>query len=830
MKPIRSGYEQTKVVDEPKVSELNSTTELLSFEGVEESGIFKLTGKRYSKMYLVSDSNFEGKTSDEKKKMIMEYEKVLKTIPCRFQITIANEYVDEAVFTKSLRYESNDKGKEALVDSLNDVISEKVISAKQGLVQRIYLTLTITANDMEDAISQFLSMEGAIKAAFIGMGESGEKGVVISPVSANKRLQLLFNFTHFDSNFSYKLDYKKELSGLKSIEDVIAPSSLVFHNEYFEMGEMIGKVFYIESFPNLLESDIVSCLTKLNVTSYLSINNELLDLSDFKMEVSKKYMSLGMKIEGEKKRNRNNNDFLADASYKLLNEKEKMDKFMKEIDSEDEHYFNTTVVVLVLCKSLDELKEVEEKLNNQATLKSIELKSAFSRQKEGINSVLPLGVQEFKKVTNLSSSCLAMLMPFKTEELNDKNGLYYGINQISQNVVRADKKRLKNHNGLILGQSGSGKSAFAKLEMISAHVTSDIDQIMVVDPMGEYKDIAKALDGEVISFDTGKDVYLNPMDVDYSNANLSDLRDIISDKADFILTLLSICIKRELTTLEQGIIDSVVERVYSANYSLRMRLNGQVEEKSSFEIPEYLKSKNENFVIDTNLSNEEQIKAYSPTLQDIYQGLMDEDSKEAIHLATSMEIFVNGSLNLFNHRTNVDLDNRYIVFDLSSLKENLRISSMLIMMETLKDRIKRNASSNVWTHLYIDEFHELLGVEQVANFVLKLWKEIRKLQGILVGITQNMTDLLNNDTSNKLSAILSNTEFFALLSQSSLDKDKLIQFLPNISTAMFNYVDNAESGCGLLRFGTVTVPIDIRMSKDSYIYSIINTDGKDNEV
>jgi len=777
MKPIKSGYEKTKIKDTPKVAQLESTTDLFSIEGIDETGIFKLTEKRYSKMYLVSDSNFEGKTSDEKKRMIIEYEKVLKTIPCRFQITLANEYISEDNFTKSLRYEVKDSKQEKLVESLNSVISEKVTSAKQGLVQRIYLVLTLTASNISDAKSQFMSIEGAIKAAFIGMGENGDKGVVITAVETNDRLQLLFNFSHFNDK-DYKVDIKKELKSLRSIEDVISPGSITFHNEYFEMSDMVGKVYYIDTFPNLLESDIVSCLTKLNATSYLSINNELLDLSDFKMEVSKKYMSLGMKIEGEKKRNRNNNDFLADASFKLLNEKEKMDQFMKEIDTEDEHYFNTTVMILVLCNSMDELKELEEKLINQATLKSVELKAAFSRQKEGINSSLPLGIQEFKKVTNLSSSCLAMLMPFKTEELNDSNGLYYGINQISQNVIRANKKKLKNHNGLILGQSGSGKSAFSKIEMISAHITSSTDQIMVVDPMGEYKDMAKALNGQVISFDTGRDIYLNPMDVDFKGANLSDLRDIISDKADFILTLLSICLKRDLTTLEQGIIDSVIERVYSANYSLRKRINGEVEEKSGFQIPEYLKAKSENIMLDTTLSNEEQIKAYSPTLQDVYQGLVDDGSKEAMHLATSMEIFVNGSLNLFNHRTNVDLDNRYIVFDLSSLKENLKVSSMLIMMETLKDRIKDNSKKGVWTHLYIDEFHELLGVDKVASFVLKLWKEIRKMLGILVGITQNMTDLLNNDNSNKLSAILSNTEFFALLSQSSLDKEKLIEFLP----------------------------------------------------
>lgn len=258
---------------------------------------------------------------------------------------------------------------------------------------------------------------------------------------------------------------------------------------------------------------------------------------------------------------------------------------------------------------------------------------------------------------------------------------------------------------------------------------------------------------------------------------------------------------------------------------MRKRLNGFGESTSEFEIPAYMRTETKGLLKATELSNEEQIRAYSPTLQDIYQGLKDYGNEIGTHLAAAMEIFVNGSLNLFNHRTNVDLSNRFIVFDLSGLKENLRVTSMLIMMETVRCAIKSNAAKGRWTHLYIDEFHELLAIEQVAGFVLRLWKEIRKMSGILNGITQNMSDLLNNENGGKLQAILSNTEYFALLSQSTLDKEKLMQFLPNISAAMFNFVDNADSGTGLIRMGPVTVPFDMRMSTECEIYKIVNTDG-----
>lgn len=536
-------------------------------------------------------------------------------------------------------------------------------------------------------------------------------------------------------------------------------------------------------------------------------------------------MGVGMKIENEKQRNRNNNDYLADASQKLLNEKEKLDQFSKELDTNDDHYFNSTMMVLIIASDMEELARIEEKLMNAASLKSLKLKSCFGKQREGLNSVLPLGIQEFKRVVNLSSSCLAMLMPYKTQELNDIGGIYYGVNQLSQNVIFADKKKLKNHNGLILGQSGSGKSVFAKSEIICTYTNYENDQILIVAPQLEYNGLADETDGTVISFDSTKEAYVNPMDVDFEGVDYGRLREIISDKADFILSLLSNCLKRDMLPEEQGIVDSVIEKVYSENFAMRKRLNGMSEEESEYSVPGYMRSDSVVITAETNMSNEEQVRAYSPTLQDVYQGLLDEGSNLAVHLAAAMEIFVNGSLNQFNHRTNVDLSNRFIVFDLSGLKDNLRITAMLIMMETVRNKIKENAKEGRWTHLYIDEFHELLAVEQVASFVLKLWKEIRKMSGILNGITQNMSDLLNNDNGGKLQAILSNTEYFALLSQSTLDKNKLMQFLPSISPAMFNFVDNAASGTGLLKMGAVTVPFDMRMDKNSEIYRIVNTDG-----
>ena len=825
MQMPKSKYEQTKTNDEPRVKEVKSVQDVCSVVSIDESGIFELPSKKFSKLYTLSDINFAGVTDEEQKSIIINFSKVLKAIPCRFSYAVANEYVDERQFHEKLLYRYHKNKYDDLTRAYNKVISDKVKDAKQGLYQTIYLTLIIEAEDMDDAKSSFRSMESAIRSAFVGIGVNGIQGSVMRSVGIDERMQLIFNLTHAGLGSRYKFSFEDEIAARHDWLNVLSPASLCFENEKFSMNGQVGKVFFVEEYPKSLESDIIAALTKMNCTNYVAVNSELLDISGFKQEIARKYMAVGMKIESEKQRNRNNNDYLADASAKLLNEKEKLDAFSKQIDTDDDHYFNTTMLVLVLAKDDAELSMIEEKLMNAASLKSVTLKSCFGKQREGLNSVLPLGIQEFKRVTNLSSSCLAMLMPFKTQELNDEDGIYYGINQLSQNVIKADKKKLKNHNALFLGQSGSGKSVFAKSEILSTFLNYLDDQIIIVAPQNEYSEIAAVADGTVISFDSSKEFFINPMDVNYDGVDYGKLREIIADKADFILTLLSSCLKRDMTAEEQGVVDGVIERVYSDNYALRKRLNGMGKEDSEFEIPAYMRNDSVVNLKASSLSNEEQIRAYSPTLQDVYQGLIDEGSPVAVHLAAAMEIFVNGSLNLFNHRTNVDLSNRFIVFDLSGLKENIRVTAMLIMMETVRCSIKENSQKNRWTHLYIDEFHELLAVEQVAAFVLKLWKEIRKMSGILNGITQNMSDLLNNENGGKLQAILSNTEYFALLSQSTIDKNKLMEFLPNISPAMFNFVDNADSGTGLLKMGSVCVPFDMRMSKESEIYKLVNTDG-----
>ncbi|MCR4567797.1 MAG: DUF87 domain-containing protein [Pseudobutyrivibrio sp.] len=826
MPKLMTEYAKTKVMDTPLYENFDSVQQVFSIVSIDRSGIFELPNKMYSKQYKLSDINFLGMTLEEQTDVIRWYAKVLETVPCRFSYIIANEYVDEEEFQSKILYPLTNDELDKLRRAYNDIIAGKLTDAKQGLYQTIYFTLTCKAENMQEAKYNFNSMETGIRVAFMDQSAEGTCGSTLTALDVNERMQLLYNFTHIGINTNFKFDFDEEIEYRRDWVNTIAPGSIMFENEMFRMNGKVGKVLYISEYPKILEADIVSKLSQINCTSYISINNELITRDALKKELARKHMKLGMKIENEKTRNRNRNDFLSDASSKLLDMQEKVEAFQREMADEDQHFFNTTVTILFLADDEEELRKIENRIITTAGMKSIEFKSCFAKQKEGINTSIGLGLQEFKHVCNLSSLAVSMFMPYKTQELCDIGGVYYGINQLSNNAIFADKKRLKNRNSLILGQSGSGKSVAAKLETICSYTVYPEDQFLMIDPNADYYEIAGIVGGTVISFDPQKQLFVNPLDVDFTGVEYADLESVIYEKSDFLQTLISSYIKRDLNEDELPVLNKAIEKVYNDNYAVRRKLNGIGANEAEFEVPRHMQSDGfdggETYTI---LSPEEQVRQYSPTLQDIYQCLVDMNDFHASHVARMMDTFVNGALSLFNHRTNVDLDARFISFDLSHTQDNIRVSAMVVMMEMVRSRIRDNGRNGVWTHVYIDEFHELLGVDCVAKFVLKLWKEVRKMSGLMTGITQNMSDLMRSKDDVNLAQIFANTESFFLLSQSTQDMELLMKFLPSISAAMFSYLENAPSGTGILKMGPVTVPFDMIIDKESDIYKLVNTDA-----
>lgn len=821
MPVFQSYYEKTKTYDRPLYAEPKTTEENFSVKSIDKTGIFVLNDNRYSKSFVLSDINFAGMTDAEQKTIIIQLSHVFDSIPCRFSYVIANEYSNETVFNYELKGDERDYIREAF----NEVIEERITTAKKGLYQSLYFTVTIESKSLEEARTVFASRESALRSQFIQLGINGTVGSQLESMDINTRMQKWYNLTHLGLRSKFQFNYLNLLSMKKDWLSYVSPEEIEFYSDYFVLnGKIYGRSMYVSKYPQNLTSEFLAEISKINCTSYVAVNNEPITMDAYNDEITRKHAKVGRQIENQKKRNRKNNDFLSDASESLLDEQTALNEVARNVDKGDEHYFNSSILILFLANSMEEMEKITDKIESDADGYSYEVKKCFDMQRQAFNSNFIFGIQEFKRVCNFSSKCLAMFMPFKTQEINMPNGKWYGMNQLSQNEIRGNRKLVAPPHAIFMGMSRSGKTSYAKAEQSSIVVEEPDDQIMIIDPQNEYRDMVDVpgIDGSVVSFDMQKKEYVNPLDVNFEGVDYIELQDIIDEKIDFIITLLSSCIKKEIDAKTQGIIDRVVTKVYSENYAMRKRLNGETSNVDLNLLPNYMKVKNAEEITPTNLSYEEQEKMYSPLFQDIYQALVDMNTDEANDLAGYMEIFVNGSLNLFNHRTTISLNKKFIVFNMSNIKDNLRNTCMLVMMEIVRNKIKQNYLAGGWTHVYIDEFHELLGIQKVVDFIFKLWKEAAKMNCALTAITQNMTDLYNKTVdANKLAAILSNTEYFALLKQSSIDKKLLIEFLPSISPAMFNYVEGARKGTGLLKMGDVTVPFDMHMREDAKLLKII---------
>ena len=453
---------------------------------------------------------------------------------------------------------------------------------------------------------------------------------------------------------------------------------------------------------------------------------------------------------------------------------------MDDVRENDQCLFYVAVTIVLMADSKKELDSICETVQTIGKRNSCTIDVHYLKQREALNTALPIGVRQVETMRTMLTQSLAVLMPFNVQELNDVGGNYYGINQVSKNINVGNRKKLINGNGFIFGVPGSGKSFFAKQEMGNVLLNTD-DDIIIVDPMNEYFDIAHTFKGVVVNMSTYTDNYVNPLDMDVWNLDLNDTKGWIRDKGEFMLGLCEQCMGDTLNSRQKSIIDRCVRKLY----------------------------------IDIAKAKEK----YIPIMSDFYQVLLEQPEDEAKDIALSLELFVNGSLNIFNHQTNVDIENRFIVYGIRDLGAELSPITMLVMMENIQNRIIENAKNGKATWLYLDEFHVLLNREYSAKYLQGLWKKVRKQGGLCTGITQNVVDLLQNYVA---TTMLANSEFVALLKQANTDSSKLAEVI-GISEAQLRFVTNTSAGMGLIKCGSVVIPFDNTISKETELYKLYNT-------
>ena len=459
---------------------------------------------------------------------------------------------------------------------------------------------------------------------------------------------------------------------------------------------------------------------------------------------------------------------------------------LKELQSQNERMFLVTFLVLNTGRTEQELETNIFQASSIAQKHNCNLCRLDYQQEQGLMSSLPLAENQIEIQRGLTTSSTAIFIPFTTQELfqSGKESLYYGLNALSQNLIMVDRKKLKNPNGLILGTPGSGKSFSAKREIANAFLVTD-DDIIVNDPEGEYSPLVNRLKGQVIKISPNSDQYVNPMDI---NSNYSEEDNPIALKADFILSLCELVVggKEGLQPVEKTVIDRCVHQIYNRYFN------------------------------DPRPEN-------MPLLEDLYNALLQQEEKEAHHVATALEIYVKGSLNLFNHRTNVDIDNRFVCYDIRELGKQLKKIGMLVVQDAVWGRVTTNRYAGKTTRFFIDEFHLLLREEQTAAYSVEIWKRFRKWGGAPTGITQNVKDLL---ASHEVSNIFENSDFILMLNQAAGDRQILAKQL-NISPHQLSYVTHSGEGEGLLFYGNVILPFVDRFPQDTELYRIMTTKFSD---
>ena len=654
-----------------------------------------------------------------------------------------------------------------------DMLKNQLAKGNNGLKKSKYITFGIEATNVEQARTKLERIEIDLLSNLKSMGVRAES------LTGIERLKVLHDILNPDKFFSFSY---KDLKPRESTKSVIAPDSFNFiPSRYFKFGTHIGAVSHIQILASELSDRMLAEFLDIDDNINISFHIKAIEQTEAIKMVKRKNTDIDrMKIEENKKAVRSGYDMDILPSD-LITYGDNIKMLLKDLQTRDERMFVVTIIFMNFAKSLQKLDATLSQISSIASKHNCKIKRLDHSQEQGFISVLPLGVNKIEINRCLTSSSTAVFLPFTTEELfiNSENSLYYGLNALSHNLIMADRKMLKNPNGLILGTPGSGKSFSAKREMANAILTTD-DDIIICDPEGEYGNLVKQFKGEVIKVSAKSQDYLNPLDI---NMNYGDGDAPLKDKANFIMSMLELVVGGSgLTAEEKSVIDRCLPKIY--------------EEYFSNPIPENM-----------------------PILQDLYDMLKGQEEKVGKKLATEMEIYVSGSLNVFNHQSNIDLNKQLLCFDIKELGTQLKKIGMLVIQDQVWNKVSQNRNSGKSTRYYIDEFHLLLKDEQTSQYSVEIWKRFRKWGGIPTGITQNVKDLL---ASKEIENIFDNTDFILMLNQATGDREYLVSKL-KISKDQEKFVTNSKAGEGLVFFGNTIVPFVDNFPKDTILYQKMTT-------
>ena len=747
-----------------------------------EDGTCRVKANYYTRTIQYQDINYQLAQQEDKTAIFEEWCSFLNFFDSsiKFELSFVNMATDSTEFEKSIRIPFQKDGFDDVRAEYSQMLRQQLAKGNNGLTKTKFITFGVEGESMAQVKPRLDHIQNDLLNNFHRLG------VQAKPLNGAQRLKLMHDMFNMDGASKFHFDWKDLVKSGLSVKDAIAPTAFAFKNSRtFQM----GGIFCAASFLSITASDISDQLLKdfldMDSSQIVTMHIQSVDQNKAIKTVKRTITELDRsKIEEQKKAIRAGYDIDIIPSD-LATYGRDAKALLKELQSQNERMFLVTFLVLNTGRTEQELENNIFQASSIAQKHNCNLCRLDFQQEQGLMSSLPLADCQIEIQRGLTTSSTAIFIPFTTQELyrSGKESLYYGLNALSNNLIMVDRKKLKNPNGLILGTPGSGKSFSAKREIANAFLVTD-DDIIINDPEGEYSPLVNRLKGQVIKISPNSTQFVNPMDI---NANYSEEDNPLSLKADFILSLCELVVggKDGLQPIEKTVIDRCVRLIY------RDMALGIGDGKP-------------------------------PLLQDLYEELLKQPEPEARRVATALELYCTGSLNLFNHPTNVDLTARVVCIVLKGLGENLRKIAMHITNDFVTSAVNVNFHSGISTWCYFDEFHILLRDALTASYFVAVWKMLRKKGCVPSALTQNVKDLL---ASREIEAILDNTDFMILLAQAQSDRAILAKQL-GISEHQLSYITHSNAGEGLLFYGDVTIPFVDRFPKGE-IYNLLTTRPED---
>ena len=776
--------ESQKKADKKAEEKRLSAQKSIPYREMARDGICRVQDKYYSKTIRFYDINYQLAQNEDKNAIFENWCDFLNYFDSsiHFQLSFINHHSNMQEFESVIQIKPQHDAFDDVRMEYAQMLKNQLAKGNNGLVRTKYITFGIEAENIREAKPRLERIETDILNNFKVLGVSAY------PLDGRERLQIMYETFNPEEKVPFQFSFDQVLRSGMGTKDFIAPTSFLFKNgKDFMMGNTLGAVSYLQILAPELTDRMLAEFLDMDRNLIVNLHIQSLDqMKAIKLVKSKVTDINRMKIEEQKKAVRSGYDMdIIPSDLNTYGGEAK--RLLEDLQSRNERMFLVTIVFLNTAKTKQELDNAVFQTAGIAQKYNCSLRRLDYMQEPGLMSSLPLGLNLIPIKRALTTTSTAIFVPFTTQELfMEGESLYYGLNSLSNNMIMVDRKKLKNPNGLILGTPGSGKSFSAKREITNAFFVTQ-DDIIIGDPEGEYYPLVHALGGQVIHISASSHDYINPMDI---NMDYSDDDNPLGVKSDFILSLCELIMgsRNGIEAEEKSVIDRCLPLVYQKYFE--------------HPVPENM-----------------------PILGDLYECLRQQKEVQAQRIATALEIYVNGSLKVFNHRTNVELNNRIVCFDIKDLGKQLKKLGMLIVQDQVWNRVTVNRAAHKSTRYYIDEFHLLLKEEQTAAYSVEIWKRFRKWGGIPTGITQNIKDLL---ASREIENIFENSDFIYMLNQAAGDRQILAKQL-NISPHQLSYVTNSGEGEGLIFYGSTIIPFKDKFDKSLRLYSLMTTKVSDLE-